>query len=137
MSRPGPTFPKGFVASGISAGLKESGRPDMGVLAVAPEWRSKAVSAALFTTNAFAAAPVVLDRSECDLGGLTAVVVNSGNANACTGERRRRRRAGALKLRPPKRLGLRARLKWPSHPPGIIGVQLDPVRVAAGARRRL
>ena len=57
----------------------------MGVLAVAPAWRPQAASAAVFTTNAFAAAPIVLDKTECDLDHLVAVVINSANANACTG----------------------------------------------------
>jgi glutamate N-acetyltransferase/amino-acid N-acetyltransferase len=128
----GPTYPKGFLASGISAGLKDSGRTDMGVLAVAPEWRYKAASAALFTTNAFAAAPVVLDRTECDLGGFAAVVVNSGNANACTGD------AGlvaarATQVAASEALGLKpAGVAIAST--GIIGVQMDSARVASGAR---
>ncbi len=83
---PGATYPEGFVAAGIVAGFKESGKPDMGVLAVAPEWRDKAASAAVFTTNAFAAAPVVVNRTETDLTHLLGVVMSSGNANACTGE---------------------------------------------------
>ncbi len=60
---PGATHPAGFLASGVVAGLKESGRPDMGVVTVAPEWRAQAASAAVFTTNAFAAAPVVVNRA--------------------------------------------------------------------------
>jgi glutamate N-acetyltransferase/amino-acid N-acetyltransferase len=129
----GPTFPRGFLASGIAAGLKESGRPDMGVLAVAPEWRTKAASAGVFTTNAFAAAPVVLCRTECDLGGFVAVVVNSGNANACTGE------AGLLSARATQAtaaetLGVeRAAVAIAST--GIIGMQLDAARVAAGTQK--
>jgi glutamate N-acetyltransferase/amino-acid N-acetyltransferase len=127
----GPTFPEGFLASGISAGLKESGRPDMGVLAVAPEWRGKAVSAALFTTNAFAAAPIVLDRSECDLGGLVALVVNSGNANACTGAE------GVMAARVTQVAAAEGLGLDPSAvgiaSTGIIGVQLDAARTAAGA----
>ncbi len=83
---PGATHPEGFLAAGVVAGLKDSGKPDMGVLVVAPEWRHKATSACVSTTNAFAAAPVVLNRTECDQQHLVAVVLNSGNANACTGE---------------------------------------------------
>mgnify|MGYP001103957642 CR=1 FL=1 len=41
---PGATHPAGFVAGGVVAGLKESKRPDMGVLAVTAEWRNKAAS---------------------------------------------------------------------------------------------
>ncbi|MBC7293843.1 MAG: bifunctional glutamate N-acetyltransferase/amino-acid acetyltransferase ArgJ [Thermoleophilia bacterium] len=83
---PSITYPRGFVAAGVAAGIKNSGKPDVGVVAVTPECRDQAVSAALFTTNAFAAAPVVLNRQECDLQHLVALAMNSGNANACTGE---------------------------------------------------
>jgi glutamate N-acetyltransferase / amino-acid N-acetyltransferase len=129
----GPTFPEGFLASGIAAGLKESGRPDMGVIAVAPEWRSVATSAGVFTTNAFAAAPVVLNRSECDLGGFVAVVVNSGNANACTGGAGLSA-ARATQVATAEALGVdKAAVAVAST--GIIGVQMDSARVAAGGRQ--
>ncbi len=77
------TFPKGFRAAGVTAGLKPSGRPDLGLL-VADEARS---AAGLFTTNAFAAAPVRLSRQRLSHGLAQAVVVNSGQANAGTGIR--------------------------------------------------
>ncbi len=130
---PGPTYPLGFLASGISAGLKESGRPDMGILAVAPEWRAEAVSAAMFTTNAFAAAPVVLDRTEVDAGGLTAVVVNSGNANACTGPEGLIA-ARATQVATAEALGLESQSVGVAST-GIIGVPLDPAKVVGGAQK--
>jgi glutamate N-acetyltransferase/amino-acid N-acetyltransferase len=130
---PGATYPEGFVAAGIVAGLKDSGKPDMGVLAVAPEWRDKAASAAVFTTNAFAAAPVVINRTETDLTRLLGVVMSSGNANACTGEpglavARAMQKACAEALGvPAANVGL--------GQTGIIGVQQDPDKLAAGARK--
>ena len=130
---PGATYPVGFVGAGIVTGLKDSGRPDMGVLAVAPEWRDTAASAAVFTTNAFAAAPVVVNRKETDLTQLLGVVMSSGNANACTGEAglvvaRAMRKACAVTLGvPPANVAVGST--------GIIGVQLDPERMAAGARK--
>jgi glutamate N-acetyltransferase/amino-acid N-acetyltransferase len=128
---PGATYPAGFEAAGIVTGLKDSGRPDMGVLAVAPEWRDAAASAAVFTTNAFAAAPIVVNRKETDLTQLLGVVMSSGNANACTGEpglvvARAMRKACAAALGVPA-----ANVAVGST--GIIGVQLDPERMAAGA----
>jgi glutamate N-acetyltransferase/amino-acid N-acetyltransferase len=75
------TFARGFRAAGITAGMKPSGRPDLGLL-VADEGRS---AAGLFTTNAFAAAPVRLSRHRVSRGGGRAVLVNSGQANAGTG----------------------------------------------------
>jgi len=75
------TFARGFRAAGVTAGMKPSGRPDLGLL-VADEGRS---AAGLFTTNAFAAAPVRLSRQRLSRGGAQAVLVNSGQANAGTG----------------------------------------------------
>lgn len=130
---PGATYPHGFLAGGAVAGIKESGRADMGVLAVAPPWREKASSAAVFTTNAFAAAPVVVNRDECDLRRLVAVVINSGNANACTGKEgltlakaMQRSTAEALAVRP----GQVAVCST-----GIIGVQLDSAVIARGVQK--
>jgi glutamate N-acetyltransferase / amino-acid N-acetyltransferase len=128
---PGATHAAGFLAGGVVAGLKDSGRPDMGVLTVAPEWRSKATSACVFTTNAFAAAPVVLNRTECDLGHLVAVVMNSGNANACTGA------SGLAVARSMQKacaeeLGVSA-AQVAVASTGIIGVQLDSGVVTHGA----
>ncbi len=74
-------FPRGFRAAGATAGLKPSGRPDLGLL-VADEIRS---AAGLFTTNAFAAAPVHLSKQRLSHGTARAVLVNSGQANAGTG----------------------------------------------------
>lgn len=75
------TYPKGFRANGVIAGLKDSGRPDLALL-VADEVCSVA---GLFTTNVFPAAPVTLSRAR--LAGLVAraVLVNSGQANAGKG----------------------------------------------------
>ena len=79
----GVTSPKGFKAAGVTAGLKRSGAPDMAMIySEAP-----CNVAAAFTSNLFAAAPVLYDRSVIAAGGqIRAVVVNSGNANACTGD---------------------------------------------------
>jgi len=75
------TFARGFRAAGVTAGMKPSGRPDLGLL-VADEVRS---AAGLFTTNAFAAAPVRLSRQRVSRAAARAVLVNSGQANAGTG----------------------------------------------------
>lgn len=73
--------PKGFSASGISAGMKKSGKPDLGMLVC----KGPCTSAALYTPNAAAAAPIIYCRDETSAGALRGVVVNSGSANACTG----------------------------------------------------
>ena len=76
------TAPAGFRASGVVAGLKESGRPDLGLLVA----DGGASAAGLFTTNAFPAAPVTVSQRHLLSGRARAVVVNSGQANAATGE---------------------------------------------------
>jgi len=76
------TFPKGFRAAGGTAGLKPSGAPDLGVLVA----DTPCSAAGVFATNAFAAAPVELCRERLADGTAQAVLVNSGQANAATGE---------------------------------------------------
>jgi glutamate N-acetyltransferase/amino-acid N-acetyltransferase len=76
-------LPDGFRASGVAAGIKESGAPDVGVMVCdAPE----TTSAARFTNSGTQAPPVLLCRERCRLDAVRAVVVNSGNANAATGK---------------------------------------------------
>ena len=75
---------KGVRAAGVRAGLKASGNADIALLVAA----APLAAAAIFTQNHFAAAPVLrsklhLERSK---GQMRALIVNSGNANACTGE---------------------------------------------------
>jgi glutamate N-acetyltransferase/amino-acid N-acetyltransferase len=76
-------LPKGFRLSVASAGIKEPGRPDMALLSCDGE----GAAAGTFTTNRVKAAPVKLTMKRLRTGRLGAVVVNSGNANACTGAR--------------------------------------------------
>ena len=81
----GVTAPRGFLAAGITAGLKPSGNPDLSLL-LAPEG---AVCAGSFTTSLVRAACVDLcaERLQLSGGHARAVLTNSGQANACTGER--------------------------------------------------
>src|SRR5512136_184924 len=71
----------GFQFSGISAGIKKDGRKDLGLIFS----EVPAQVAGLFTTNVIKAAPVQLGMKRIRRGLCQAVVVNSGNANACTG----------------------------------------------------
>jgi glutamate N-acetyltransferase / amino-acid N-acetyltransferase len=73
----------GFRAGGAHCGLKGGGRTDVGLLVCDAEEVS---SALLLTRNASAAAPIRVCRERCEAGGIRAAVVNSGNANAETGE---------------------------------------------------
>jgi glutamate N-acetyltransferase / amino-acid N-acetyltransferase len=73
--------PAGFRASGVYAGIKLKQSPDIGLLIC----DRPAAAAAAFTTNKVCAAPVKIGRRHIAGGRLRGVVVNSGNANACTG----------------------------------------------------
>src|SRR5690349_23500655 len=80
------TAPEGFVASGMHAGIK---RRKFDMAMIATEDREPVPCAAVFTQNKFAAPPVELDREilRSNGGRAAAIVVNSGNANAGTGDR--------------------------------------------------
>jgi glutamate N-acetyltransferase/amino-acid N-acetyltransferase len=73
----------GFRAAGVACGLKGGGKTDVGLVAADG---GEIASSLLLTRNAAAAAPVRVCRDECDAAGIRAAVVNSGNANAATGE---------------------------------------------------
>ncbi|GAB4267194.1 MAG: hypothetical protein Kow0092_20420 [Deferrisomatales bacterium] len=76
--------PDGFRFGAVEAAVKKPGRLDMGLL-----WcEAEAAAAGVFTRNRVAAAPVHLCRERMGRGRGRAVLVNAGNANACTGERR-------------------------------------------------
>jgi glutamate N-acetyltransferase/amino-acid N-acetyltransferase len=76
------TAPQGFRAAGVTAGLKQSGQPDVAVVLNDGPSRS---AAAVFTSNRVQAAPVTWTRQVIKGGRVRAVVLNSGGANACTG----------------------------------------------------
>jgi glutamate N-acetyltransferase/amino-acid N-acetyltransferase len=78
----GITAPQGFVAAGVKAGIKKSGKEDVALIVS----QVPAAGAAVFTQNKMAAAPVLISRENAVKGKLRAIVVNSGCANACTGE---------------------------------------------------
>ncbi|MHC4291620.1 MAG: bifunctional glutamate N-acetyltransferase/amino-acid acetyltransferase ArgJ [Planctomycetota bacterium] len=75
------TAPKGFVAAGLHCGVKKSGKPDL-ALVYCP---TGAKAAAVFTTNAIVAASVTVCKVHVQSNPIYAAVINSGNANACTG----------------------------------------------------
>ncbi|HVR42246.1 MAG TPA: bifunctional glutamate N-acetyltransferase/amino-acid acetyltransferase ArgJ [Thermoanaerobaculia bacterium] len=117
-------LPKGFLSSGIRAGLRKK-RPDLALI-VAEEGAS---AAAIFTRNRFLAAPVVLSQQALARSGgrVRAVVVNAGCANAITGRpgmeaaRRVRDRAAELLDCPASEIFLAST--------GVIGVQLDDAKL--------
>ena len=122
------TSPQGFVAAAVAAGIKQSGRPDLVLVAADRD----CAAAGVFTRNRVAAAPVLLDRATLAAGraALRGVLINAGNANACTGEpgladarEMQRLAAAALGTRPEQLLVMST---------GVIGVPLPMTRVAAG-----
>ncbi|MHC4221713.1 MAG: bifunctional ornithine acetyltransferase/N-acetylglutamate synthase, partial [Planctomycetota bacterium] len=77
------TSPRGFLAAGIACGIKKSKKKDLGLI-VCP---AGAKAAAVFTTNKVVSAAVLTSKKHLTTAKISAVVVNSGNANACTGKR--------------------------------------------------
>lgn len=77
------TLPSGFKASGLSAGIKRSGKPDLALFFS----ESPCVTAAMMTANAFKAAPLVVSARHLAAWKARALIANSGNANCMTGRR--------------------------------------------------
>jgi glutamate N-acetyltransferase / amino-acid N-acetyltransferase len=76
------TAAKGFVAAGVHCGLRKNGKRDLALVrSLVP-----ATGTAMFTTNRFLAAPVIVSREHLDVAQPQAIVANSGVANAATGE---------------------------------------------------
>ncbi len=73
---------QGFFAAAVEAGIRYAGRLDLAMIYS----QTPAVAAGVFTTNKVKAAPVLLDQERLRSGLAQAVLVNSGNANACTGQ---------------------------------------------------
>lgn len=76
------TAAKGFTAAGIAAGIKANGNPDVALVVNTGPRRA---AAGVFTSNRVKAAPVLWSEQVVKGGAVTAVVLNSGGANACTG----------------------------------------------------
>ncbi|MFI9646940.1 bifunctional glutamate N-acetyltransferase/amino-acid acetyltransferase ArgJ [Streptomyces sp. NPDC052040] len=76
------TAAQGFTAAGIAAGIKENGGPD---LALVVNNGPRRAAAGVFTANRVKAAPVLWSEQVLQAGQVSAVVLNSGGANACTG----------------------------------------------------
>ena len=122
--------PKGFAAAGVAAGLKRSGKTDLGLL-VATDL--PAVAAAAFSRNRVVSPTITVGREHLRDGALQAVVVNSGNANACTGPQ------GEADARETCRavaglIGCADVDVLPSST-GIIGHRLDMPKLLDGVRR--
>ncbi len=117
----------GFRAAGVACGLKGGGATDVGVMACDAD---QVRSALALTRNAAAAAPVRVCRQECEADALRAVAVNSGNANAATGEQGYRD-ALAMRDAAAEALGVEPRTVAIAET-GTIGVPLDIEAVTSG-----
>lgn len=103
----GITTVQGFRSTGVKSGIKTSGDMDMAMI-VSDE---QATAAGVFTTNKVKSAPVLVSMEHIKSGKAQAIVANSGNANACTGEKgiqnaRKMAELAALALRLPPNLVL-------------------------------
>jgi len=118
--------PAGFLAAGVSAGIKPSGNLDVALIVS----EAPAPGAAVFTTNVFRSAPVIVSGEHLAGGRVRAVAVNSGCSNACTGEeglrnaRRMAEIAAALVGCAPEEVQVAST--------GVIGRQLPMEKVEAG-----
>lgn len=123
-------YPKGFWAQGVSCGLKSSG-PDLGLLRSHPPARVFAA----FTKNSFAAAPVKYCREALQKKEFfTHILVNSGNANACTGEQGEKDVQKTADLIKECFSGVEGVLIAST---GVIGVPLPMEKIKAGIARQL
>ena len=117
----------GFRAAGVSGGLKGGGATDIGVIVCDEETVRSALA---LTRNAAAAAPVRVCREDCDADSIRAAAVNSGNANAATGEQGYRD-ALAMRDAAAEALGIEPRQVAVAET-GTIGVPLDVEAVTTG-----
>ena len=124
------TLAPGFRAGGVACGLKDGGGTDVAVLVCDT---AEVASALMLTRNAAAAAPIRVCRDECDTEVIRAAVVNSGNANAATGEQGLAA-ARAMQSAAADALGLAAGTVAVAET-GIIGVPLPVDDVLAGIGR--
>ena len=124
------TAPQGFTAAGIAAGIKENGDRD---LALVVNNGPHSAAAGVFTSNRVQAAPVQWSRHVLADGGIRAVVLNSGGANACTGPQGFQDTCATAE-QAAGRLGLDA-TDVAVCSTGLIGVPLPMDRLLAGVDR--
>ncbi|MGC8500486.1 MAG: bifunctional glutamate N-acetyltransferase/amino-acid acetyltransferase ArgJ [Leptospirillia bacterium] len=125
----GITYPKGFRATGLYSGVKKNGKPDMALIVSDAD----CVAAGVFTTNQVKAPAVRLSQRRVRGAGLRAIVVNSGNANACNGEQGERD-AFAISEKLSLHLGCDTK-KILLASTGVIGRPLDMEKIVAALPR--
>ena len=122
----GATAPGGFIAGGVACGVRRIGRRDLGILLSERE----CTAAAVFTRNVVKGAPLTVTREAVEARGVRAIVVNSGNANAATGEQGIRDAYETQRVAA-KALGLTAS-EVAVASTGVVGEQLPMDRIAEG-----
>jgi glutamate N-acetyltransferase / amino-acid N-acetyltransferase len=122
----GATAPEGFVAGGVVCGVRNWGRRDLGLLFSERE----CTSAAVFTRNTVKGAPLLVTQKAVEVGGVRAVVVNSGYANAATGQRGLED-ACKMQALAAEALGVGAK-EVAVASTGVIGEHLPMRRISAG-----
>ncbi|HTU14664.1 MAG TPA: bifunctional glutamate N-acetyltransferase/amino-acid acetyltransferase ArgJ [Solirubrobacterales bacterium] len=120
-------LPAGFRAGGVPCGLKGDGKTDLGLVVCDS---AEVSSAILLTSNAAAAAPIRVCRDQLAQDSVRAVIVNSGNANAATGEQGIKD-ALAMRERAAAELGIDPRTVAVAET-GVIGVPMDMDSVLSG-----
>jgi glutamate N-acetyltransferase/amino-acid N-acetyltransferase len=120
---------KGYKFAGVSCGIKKSGKEDLTLIYS----EVPAVAAGVFTTNKTKAAPVLVDLKNIKSAVTRAVVVNSGNANACTGKKGMENANEMVKLTADY-LGVNQGEVLVSST-GVIGVQLPMDKVRIGIEK--
>jgi glutamate N-acetyltransferase/amino-acid N-acetyltransferase len=115
--------PKGFLFSTVEAAIKKPGRKDLALIYSEVE----AGIAGTFTTNKVKAAPVKLDIKKIRSGRGQAIVINSGNANACTGKKGMKDAADMVSL-VAKRLNIKPSLVYVCST-GVIGTPMPIERI--------
>lgn len=125
----GVTLAKGFKASGVKAGIKKSGKPDLAIIYT----ESPANVAGVFTQNLVAAAPVFVSKKVAAKGMAQAIVVNAGCANACTGTQGEQD-ANAMAKLTAEALAVNPEAVFVAST-GVIGVNLPMDKVAAGIKQ--
>ncbi|MBE6101462.1 MAG: bifunctional glutamate N-acetyltransferase/amino-acid acetyltransferase ArgJ [Selenomonas ruminantium] len=129
MCKAGVTYPQGFKAAGVKAGIKKSGNLDVAVIYTEKE----AKVAGVFTQNAVAAAPVFASKKTVATGTAHAITANAGCANACTGEQGNKD-AAAMQSITAAALGCEP-LDVVVASTGIIGVNLPMEMMEAGIKQ--
>jgi glutamate N-acetyltransferase/amino-acid N-acetyltransferase len=122
----GATAPEGFVAGGVVCGVRNSGRRDLGLLFSERECTAVAV----FARNVVRGAPLEVTREAVESGSVRAVVVNSGYANAATGQKGLED-AYAMQTLASEVLGIEAR-EVAVASTGVIGERLPMDKITAG-----